>query len=97
MPHFFLKLVPRRPTFSQDMTPDERAIMMQHIAYWTDLMNKGKVVVFGPVMDPVGAYGMGVVEADTEEELMSYLNGDPAVTINHYEHYLMRAVTPEKK
>lgn len=97
MPHFFLKLVPRRPTFSQDMTPEERAIMMQHIAYWTELMNKGKVVVFGPVMDPAGAYGMGVVEADTEEELISFLNGDPAATINHYEHYPMRAVTPSVK
>ena len=97
MPHFFLKLIPRRPTFSQDMTPDERAIMMQHITYWTELMNKGKVVVFGPVMDPAGAYGMGVVEADTEEELITFLNGDSAATINHYEHYPMRAVTPGSK
>jgi uncharacterized protein YciI len=96
MPHYFLKLIPRRPTFSQDMTPEERTVMMQHIAYWTELMNKGKVVVFGPVTDPAGAYGMGVVEADTEEELINFMNADPAATINRYEHYPMRAVKPAK-
>jgi uncharacterized protein YciI len=96
MPHYFLKLIPRRPTFSQDMTPEERTVMMQHIAYCTELMNKGKVVVFGPVTDPAGAYGMGVVEADTEEELINFMNADPAATINRYEHYPMRAVEPAK-
>ncbi|HVW13571.1 MAG TPA: YciI family protein [Mucilaginibacter sp.] len=97
MPHYFLKLIPRRPTFSQDMTPEERAIMMQHIAYWTELMNKGKVAVFGPVADPAGVYGMGVVEAENEEELADFMNNDPAVSINRYEHYLMlRAVMPSK-
>jgi len=45
MPYYFLKLNPCRPTFAQDMTEEERAIMLQHVAYWTDLMNKGHVVV----------------------------------------------------
>lgn len=98
MPHYFLKLIPCRPTFSQDMTAEERAIMMQHIAYWTELMNKGKVVVFGPVLDPAGIYGMGVVEAESEEVLIDFMNNDPAATINHYEHYLMpRAIMPSVK
>lgn len=96
MPHYFLKLIPRRPSFSQDMTAEERAIMMQHIAYWTELMNKGQVVVFGPAFDPAGAYGMGVVETETEEELLDFMKNDPAATINRYEHYPMRAVTPAK-
>jgi uncharacterized protein len=96
MPHYFLKLIPRRPSFSQDMTPEERAIMMQHIAYWTELMNKGKVAVFGPVADPAGVYGMGVVEAENEDELLDFMNNDPAAAINRYEHYLMpRAVMPK--
>jgi len=56
MPHYFLKLNPCRPTFAQDMTAGERAIMLQHVAYWTDLMNKGLVAVLGPVMDPKEVY-----------------------------------------
>ncbi|MGN6179044.1 MAG: hypothetical protein ACTHNW_07675 [Mucilaginibacter sp.] len=39
------------------MTPEERAIMQQHVVYWKDLMNKGTVIAFGPVLDPVGTYG----------------------------------------
>jgi uncharacterized protein YciI len=96
MPHYFLKLNPRRPTFSHDMTPEERTIMTQHVAYWTDLMAKGLVVVFGPVFDPKGAYGIGVVEMESEERLLEFIKNDPAATINSYEHYPMRAVTPAK-
>ncbi len=97
MPYYFLKLIPNRPTFSQDMSAEERAIMMQHIAYWTNFMNQGKVAVFGPVADPAGVYGIGVVEAENEDELTRFMDNDPAATINSYEYYLMpRAVMPGK-
>ncbi len=90
--HFALKLIPCRPTFSQDMTPEERAIMMEHITYWKDLMDKDKVIVFGPVMDPKGTYGLGVIEAENEEEVKAIIANDPATKINTYEFYPMRAV-----
>ena len=47
--HFALKLLPNRPTFAQDMTAEEREIMQQHVIYWKGLMDKGFVLVFGPV------------------------------------------------
>ena len=96
MPHYFLKLNPCRPTFAQDMTAGERAIMLQHVAYWTDLLNKALVVVFGPVMDPKEVYGVGVVEVDNEEQLKGLIDNDPAASINNYEYYPMRAVMPSK-
>ena len=96
MPHYFLKLNPCRPTFAQDMTDTERAIMQQHVAYWGNLMSKGKVVVYGPVMDPTGVYGIGVVDADDETELKEMIKNDPATEINNYEYYPMRAVIPAK-
>lgn len=96
MPHFFLKLNPARPTFAQDMSIEERAIMLQHVAYWAELMNKGLVVVFGPVMDPKEIYGVGVVEVETEEQLKELIKFDPATSINRYEYYPMRAVMPLK-
>jgi uncharacterized protein len=92
--HFFLKLVPCRPTFALDMSPDERAIMQQHVSYWTELMQQGKVHVFGPVFDPTGAYGMGVVEMESDAEVNEFVAGDPASKINHYEVYAMKAVLP---
>lgn len=96
MPHYFLKLNPSRPTFAQDMSTEERAIMLQHVAYWAELMNKGLVVVFGPVMDPKEVYGVGVVEVETEEQLKELIKNDPATSINRYEYYPMRAVIPVK-
>ena len=92
--HFFLKLVPSRPTFAQDMSPEERGIMQEHVGYWTELMQQGKVHVFGPVFDPTGAYGMGVVEMESDAEVNEFVAGDPASKISHYEVYLMRAVLP---
>jgi uncharacterized protein YciI len=92
--HFFLKLVPCRPTFAQDMTDSERAIMQQHAGYLTARMNEGKVIVFGPVMDPGGAYGMAIVATESEEEAREITASDPASTIHHYEICPMRAVLP---
>jgi uncharacterized protein YciI len=90
--HFALKLIPCRPTFAQDMTEEERAIMQQHVVYWRALMDKGKVLVFGPVMDPKAVYGLGIIEAENEEEVESFIANDPATQINTYEFYPMRAV-----
>jgi uncharacterized protein YciI len=92
--HFFVKLIPHRSTFAQDMTADEREVMIRHGAYWTGLMHKGVVPVFGPVMDPAGAYGIGILEADDEAALRSLLENDPAVGLNRYEVHPMRAVHP---
>jgi len=93
---FALKLIPPRPTFAQDMSAEERAIMQQHVVYWTELMNKGIAIVFGPVLDPAGVYGLGVVEADDDEQMKTLISNDPAGSINKYEYYPMMAVTPKK-
>lgn len=95
--YYALKLIPSRPDFAMTMTDDERAIMGAHVAYWTELMNKGKVVVFGPVMDPNGVYGFGVISADSDEEVTGFIAGDPAGKINKYEYYPMRAIVPAAK
>src|ERR1700756_3607055 len=60
MAYFFFKLLPPRPSFTQDMTQAERELMERHAAYWQALLNKGSVLVFGPVFDPKGPYGAGI-------------------------------------
>lgn len=92
--HYFLKLLPCRPTFAFDMTTEERQIMQQHVAYWQSLMAQGKIVVFGPVMDPKGPYGMGIVAAESEDAIRAFIESDPASRINTYEYYPIHAVLP---
>lgn len=77
------------------MTPEERTIMQQHVAYWKDLMDKGKVITFGPVLDPAGAYGLGIIKVDSEDEAKAFIANDPAITINNYEYHQMLAVVKE--
>ena len=94
--YFALYLLPSRPDFAQTMTEDERSIMMKHVAYWTELMNKGKVVAFGPVLDPKEVYGLGIIAVEDEQEVREFISNDPAATINRYEYFPMNAVVQPK-
>lgn len=58
--YFFVRTQNPRPTFHLDITPEEREVMNRHTTYWTEKAQAGIAVVFGPVMDPKGVYGMGV-------------------------------------
>jgi uncharacterized protein len=94
--HYTLYLNSPPPTFMQDMTDEERGIMQQHIAYWNDYMSKGMVLAFGPVLDPQGVYGLGIVEVENEQQMKDIIATDPANGLNKYEYYLMKVVTPKK-
>jgi uncharacterized protein len=92
--YYFLKLNPPRATFSQDMTPDERQIMQKHVVYWTEKLKIGKILVFGPVLDPNGIYGVGVIAVENESEREELIANDPANGLQHYEYYAMKAIVP---
>jgi uncharacterized protein len=77
---FVFRLIAPRPTFALDMTDDEREIMGRHAAYWQPFIDSGRMVVFGPVLDGTGSWGLAVIEAEDEDELRAFAAGDPAVT-----------------
>ena len=54
--------------------------MERHAAHWQPYLESGRMVVFGPVLDDDGAFGLGVVEADDEDELRAFVAADPVVT-----------------
>jgi len=77
---YVFRLQAPRPTFALDMSDAEREIMGRHAAYWQPLVAAGRMVVFGPVLDGTGSWGLGVVEADDEEEIRAFAANDPVVT-----------------
>lgn len=77
--HFFFRLVPPRPTYHLDMSEAERAIMLQHIDYWTVLTDEGTSLLFGPVLDPKGAFGMAIIEVSSAEEASELADKDPVI------------------
>ena len=93
--YYALYLLASRPDFAQTMSEEERSIMMQHVGYWTELLNQGKVIAFGPVMDPKEVYGLGIIAADSEDEVKEFIAQDPASQINRYEYFPMRAIVRE--
>lgn len=89
MSHFLYRLIPPRPTFDRDMS--EAAIMGRHAAYWQGQTEQGTAIVFGPVADPAGAWGLAVVVAESEQDVRVLGLGDPAVTsqLARFEVYAM--------
>ncbi len=95
MNYFLYKLIPPRPTFPADMTEAEAKLMQEHSAYWRDLMNKGLVVIFGPVSDPKGTYGIAVVKVEDDADAHLLAMNDPTIKANigfRFELYSMPQV-----
>ena len=97
--HFYFKLIPPRATFPADITPQESALMAQHAAYCQQHFDDGKLLVYGPVMAPDGAFGMGILEVAEESEARQFGENDPSVRagLNRFEFYAMRVANARAK
>jgi len=79
MKYFLFRLIPPRPTFLADITPAERQLMQAHAAYWRDQMAQGRVAAFGPVADPAGPYGIGVLTLEDDVPPHALAAADPTI------------------
>jgi uncharacterized protein YciI len=80
MPTFVLRLIAPRPNFAQTLTSEERDVMSRHAAHWSPYLDRGDMVVFGPVLTDDDSYGIAVVETDDEQALREFAAQDPVVT-----------------
>jgi hypothetical protein len=55
-------------------------------------LQKGICLVYGPVLDPKGVYGIGIVEVESEEQLNALITNDPTDELGKYEFYQMLAI-----
>ena len=90
--HYFFKLIPPRPTFPQDITENEAALMKEHSSYFQRHFDAGKLLLYGPVMAPDWAFGVGILEVADEGEARQFGENDPSVRagLNRWEIYPMR-------
>jgi uncharacterized protein len=98
--HFLIKLIPPRPSFALDMTDEEKRLMQEHVVYWTGLADNGVALLFGPVLDPSGSYGIGVVEVENEEDVKVLAANDPVTKSGRqfrHEAYMMPQVVVAKR
>jgi len=80
MATFVLRLIAPRPDFAQTLTESEREIMNRHAAHWRPYLDRGDMVVFGPILTDDDSYGLAVVETDDEHALREFAADDPVVT-----------------
>ena len=99
MKYYLCKLLPPRPTFPQDITLEEAVIMQAHTAYCAELLRAGKALVFGPVADPAGVWGLGVLELSDNTDPQEIVANDPTIKANAGFTYqvmpMLRAATKE--
>ena len=88
---FFFKLIPLRATFPHDITPEEESLMDEHAAYFRKHFDEGRLLLYGPVMAPDGAFGIGVLEVAGEADARAFGENDPSVRggLNRFEIYPM--------
>ncbi|MGE2832873.1 YciI family protein [Mycobacterium sp. SMC-4] len=63
------------------MTDAEQQAMTEHMAYWQQLLSDGQVVVYGPVADPEGMWGLGVLRVRDRAEALAIGAADPSVVV----------------
>jgi uncharacterized protein len=79
MPTFVLRLIAPRPKFAQTITDSEREIMASHADHWRPYLERGDMVVFGPVLTDDDSYGLAVLETEDEPALREFAAQDPVV------------------
>jgi hypothetical protein len=74
---FLYKIIPPRPTFTQDMTEAERKVMQEHATYWKRLIDDSIAIIFG--LDPRGPWRVGIVDVANKSDACALGTNDPAV------------------
>jgi len=73
--------------------------MNEHSAYFAEQFDAGKLLLYGPVMAPDGAFGVGILEVADEAEARQFAESDPSVRagLNRWEIYPMRVTGARSK
>ena len=79
MNYYFYKLISPRATFPADITPEELALMQKHAAYWKEQIEAGNAILVGPVADPKGVFGVGILRSNDQAVAEALAASDPVI------------------
>ena len=73
--------------------------MDRHSVYFQQQFELGRVLLYGPVLSPKGAFGLAILEAGDEAEARRFGEDDPSVQagLNRFEVYPMRVAAARAK
>lgn len=76
--HFLVQLHGARDGWPENMSERETIVMSEHFHYLQNLTQEGRVLLAGPVFDPV--WGLIALEVESEEEARVIMDAEPSVT-----------------
>lgn len=87
MKWYLLRLIATRPDFAFTMSDDEQATMARHSSYWHNYLADGTALIYSPVADPAGPWGLCIAQAEDNDAARTLTDNDPAVIegVGHYE------------
>lgn len=87
MTWYLLRLIAARPDFAFTMSEAEQQTMARHSSYWKAYLSEGVALIYSPVADPAGPWGLCIARAEDEAGARSLADNDPAVLegVGHYE------------
>jgi uncharacterized protein YciI len=56
--------------------------MRVHSAYWVEQIKQGRAIAIGPVADPKGALGVGIIRLEDGVDPAPLVANDPAIVAN---------------
>lgn len=56
--------------------------MMRHAGYWQEQIKRGNTILVGPVADPNGSFGVGILRLEDPNDLAALVANDPAILAN---------------
>ena len=69
------------------MTADEAKLLKAHGSYLQGLLEEGKVLAHGPVVEPQGGFGLSLFDVEDEKELSQLTSQDPMILAGVGAHY----------
>ena len=69
MAYFFCKFITPRKDFLKTMSADEAKLLKAHGEYLQGLLEQGRVVAHGPVVEPQGGFGLSLLRWNQLSEL----------------------------
>ncbi len=79
MAYFFCKFNLPRKDFLKTMTPEQAKLMKAHGYFLQGLLEQGKVIAHGPVIEPEGGFGLSLFDVEDEIELSRLTAQDPMI------------------
>ena len=75
----YLRLLKRGPLWTPEETPELERLQAAHVAYGRQLIEAGKLVLNGPLLDNGDLRGIGVFRVSSRAEAQALSEADPSV------------------